>query len=402
MPFSFLYTNFPETKESILQNANPKFYTELPINEIGLSKLFARPHLFHTLPTDWHVIITDIENSTVAISQGRHHDINMIATESIVAVLNIIYKNGLDIPFFFGGDGATFILPGSMLGEVIHALKVHSENVLKHFKLVLRVGHVTAAEVKEKGCRLFVAKARKSMLLSIPVILGDGIIYAEKKIKGADYLLSDFERLTAEVDLQGMQCRWDKIEPPEDHEEVVSLLVLAQSEVLQSDAFSKVIGLLDEIYGNVSNRKPVTVSKLKLVPSLNRIKKEVQSQMKKMLLINSLTEWLKTIIGKYYFKSARGKKYLNALVQLTDDLVLDGKINTVISGTIKQRRLLQEKLQKMEEDQMIIFGLHASNAAVMSCYVRDMDLKHIHFVDGADGGYTKAGSMLKEKLRALK
>lgn len=386
----------------MLLNNNPEFYSELPVNEIGLSKLFGQPHLFNDLPNDWHVIITDIEGSTEAISQGRHHDINMIATESIVAVLNIIYKNGLEIPFFFGGDGATFIIPSNMLSEVIHALRTHSDNILNNFKLKLRVGHVTVAEIKENGFRLTIAKTRTSALLSIPVILGDGINYAEKRIKGTEYLLGNFEKLTTEVDLQGMQCRWDQIEPPQDRDEVVSLLVVSKSEELQPQAFSKVIACIDEIYGNVESRKAVTTSKLKLLANFSRIKKEVQSQMKKRVLFSTAVDWFKTIIGKFYFTSSKGKQYLNKLVQLTDDLVLDGKINTVISGTREQRILLQEKLQKMEEDQIIVFGLFTSNAAIISCYVRDMDLKHIHFIDGANGGYTNAGSMLKEKLKNVR
>jgi hypothetical protein len=383
----------------MVQKDNAEFYSELPVNEIRLSKLFARPHLFNDLPDDWYVIITDIEGSTEAISQGHHHDINMIATESIVAVLNIIYKNGIEIPFFFGGDGATFILPSQMLTGVVQVLSTHRENVLKNFGLKLRVGYVKVAEIKEEGFRLTIAKTRTSLLLSIPVILGDGINYVEKKIKGSDYHLSDFEKLNPEVDLQGMQCRWDQIDAPQDRDEVLSLVVMAKSEAHQPESFSQVIAFLDEIFGNVERRKAVTTPKLRLLTNFSRIKKQMQSQMKKYVLLTTTIEWVKTFIGKFYFNSSRGKQYLADLVQLTDDLVLDGKINTVISGTREQRLLLQAKLQKMEDDQMILFGLSVSDASVISCYVRDMYLKHIHFVDGVDGGYTKAGIMLKEKLR---
>ena len=34
----------------------------------------------------------------------------------------------------------------------------------------------------------------------------------------------------------------------------------------------------------------------------------------------------------------------------------------------------------------------------MSCYVRNMNENHIHFVDGSEGGYTKAAGMLKRKF----
>ena len=34
----------------------------------------------------------------------------------------------------------------------------------------------------------------------------------------------------------------------------------------------------------------------------------------------------------------------------------------------------------------------------MSCYVRNKDAKHSHFVDGGSSGYTRAAEILKEKI----
>jgi hypothetical protein len=52
----------------------------------------------------------------------------------------------------------------------------------------------------------------------------------------------------------------------------------------------------------------------------------------------------------------------------------------------------------MEAEGEILYGLHTSGASIMSCYVRDQKDGHIHFVDGADGGYTKAAKVLKGKM----
>lgn len=35
----------------------------------------------------------------------------------------------------------------------------------------------------------------------------------------------------------------------------------------------------------------------------------------------------------------------------------------------------------------------------MTCYIEDRKYKHIHFVDGADGGYTEAAKELKAKRK---
>jgi hypothetical protein len=73
----------------------------------------------------------------------------------------------------------------------------------------------------------------------------------------------------------------------------------------------------------------------------------------------------------------------------------------VITGIKKQRLDLQAALDKLETAGIILYGLHVSNSSIMSCYVRDQQEGHIHFVDGAEGGYTQASVVLKSKLRKL-
>lgn len=52
----------------------------------------------------------------------------------------------------------------------------------------------------------------------------------------------------------------------------------------------------------------------------------------------------------------------------------------------------------MERNHEILYGIYVSGESVMSCYVRDLEDDHIHFVDGAEGGYTAAAAVLKEKI----
>ena len=105
------------------------------------------------------------------------------------------------------------------------------------------------------------------------------------------------------------------------------------------------------------------------------------------------------LFGYIYFHTKNGKTYLQSLVEMADTLVIDGKINTVISGTTKQRLALQKVLDKLEAEGKLIYGLHISRASVISCYVRDLKDDHIHFVDGSEGGYTQAARILKRKLK---
>jgi hypothetical protein len=45
----------------------------------------------------------------------------------------------------------------------------------------------------------------------------------------------------------------------------------------------------------------------------------------------------------------------------------------------------------------IIYGIYVSKESVISCYVRNLKDKRIHFISGAEGGYTKAAGMIRRK-----
>ncbi len=378
--------------------ANDMFYSRLPINQITLSELLMEEHLFYKVPDSWHVLITDVKKSTAAVASGLHEVVNLVATGSIVAVLNIAYKANLTVPFFFGGDGATFIIPPSILDAVMKALLLHQENTQRSYDMMLRVGHVPVTDIYGNDHNLNISKLKTSELFSIPVVLGDGLSYSEKIIKGEDYMLKPLPVKEDELDLSGMQCRWDKIKPPENYDEVVSLVVIAGDGVKQSVVFKKVIDNLDEIYGKPERRKPITVSKLKLKTTLKKIATEMRVKLGGYSTIYLFRNWFNTLLGSLYFRTKTGKTYLHQLVALSDTLVMDGKINTVISGTKRQRELLQAALDEMEKNGEISYGLFVSKESVMSCYVRNMNEDHIHFVDGSEGGYTRAAGVLKKKI----
>jgi hypothetical protein len=380
------------------ESNNDMFYSRLPVNEIPLSDLLTEEHLFYKVPDNWYVVITDVKKSTKAVEQGLHETVNLIATGSIVAVLNIAYKANITVPFFFGGDGATFIIPASILASTLHALVIHQENTKRNYDLTLRVGSVPVADIYKEAHALQISKLRTSQLFSIPVLLGDGLTYAEKVIKGEDYILSSLPAKEEELDLTGMQCRWDKIKPPQDYDEVVSLLVTARDSEKQAAAFKKVIDKPDEIYGEQEKRKPISVPMLKLKATLEKISQEMRVKFGGFRPTYLLHKWVTTLLGYFYFRTKQGKKYLLQLVDMSDTLVIDGKINTVISGTTLQREQLQLALNDLENDGHINYGLYVSKESVMSCYVRNMNESHIHFVDGAEGGYTKAAGMLKRKF----
>jgi len=374
------------------------FYSHLPVNRIPLSDLLTEDHLFYPIPADWHVIITDIKGSTSAVQSGQHQTVNLVATGSIVAVLNISFKANTSIPFFFGGDGATFIVPPAVRESAMRALQLYKQHTIDNFNLALRVGCIPVKDIYAAGHELKVTKFNSSGNFSIPIILGDGLSYAEGLIKGPGYLHTDQAQQTEDLDLTGMQCRWDRIKPPENKQEIVTLIVRAARNINQAAAYRDVILYIDEIYGSPEKRQPISVARLRLKASFTRLGLEIRARFGKMKLLSLFQTWFSTSLGYLYFQTKPGKTYLSRLVEMSDTLVIDGKINTVISGTEAQRLQLEAALNTLEQAGRIRFGFYVSRESIMSCYVRDMKDEHIHFVDGAEGGYTKAAGILKLKL----
>lgn len=376
-----------------------QFYSELPLNEVSVNKLVADRQLFSPVPDDWHVVITDIKKSTQAVKDGLHQTVNLVATGSVIAGLNIARKAGITIPFFFGGDGATLLLPASLVDQLMLALNEHRENTFRNFGLELRVGHMPVADIYQKQHKLNISKVKMGEKFSIPILLGEGLRYAEHVVKGEDFVPYLPQVKGATLDLDGMECRWDRIKPPENMFEVVCLLAVFRNDEQQATLYKKVLDKIDEIYGQQQIRHPISVRKLKLKATLGKINIEMRAKLGRFDPLYLIKNWLITIFGKFYLRyNKEGRRYLHRLVELSDTLIIDGKINTIISGTAQQRELLIASLNQMEHDGEIIFGWHASKESVISCYVRDRLDQHIHFVDGSEGGYTRAADMLKKKV----
>jgi hypothetical protein len=94
------------------------FYSELPTLEHFVE--ITNPQNFFPVHPDWCIVITDIMGSTKAIEAGRYKDVNILGVSSIIAILN--RAKHLEIPFVFGGDGASLLIPPSLFLEAKQAL----------------------------------------------------------------------------------------------------------------------------------------------------------------------------------------------------------------------------------------------------------------------------------------
>ena len=93
--------------------------------------------------------------------------------------------------------------------------------------------------------------------------------------------------------------------------------------------------------------------------------------------------------------------YKKTLIANTGYRKFDEVLRMIISGTLEQRNRLTVYLQQLHKERKIVFGIHASPNALMTCLVFNHDTDHVHFLDGSNGGYTMAAKAMKRQLRAL-
>ena len=380
------------------------FYKDLQPQKLPLAQLFQEAHFF-AVPVSWHVIISDVKNSTLAVSAGKHNDVNLVAAGSLIAALNIAKKYKVDIPFFFGGDGSTILVPQQLLKEVLAGLSAHNINTIKNFGLEMHIGSLSMKEILDNGHAIKIARLEVDAVYNKAIAIGDGFRFAEQKIKNSLHNKFNDNSAANDLNLTGLECRWDKIKPPVEEAEIVCYLIESTEARNQLTVYAEVFGQIEAEFGDVQKRNPLCTERLKPLLSLKKLRKEMLIKFGKWRIGYLIEAFLRTFFGLFYFKynwkvtGLGGQEYLAQLIAHADTLTVDGRIDTIICGSSDKHLQFIEYLSTKEKEGKLIYGHHASRESIMTCYIESRNAKHIHFVDGADGGYTEAAKEFKSKLK---
>ena len=90
------------------------------------------------------------------------------------------------------------------------------------------------------------------------------------------------------------------------------------------------------------------------------------------------------------------KNYLHQVVENSDFRKYDDGLRMVLDCTKELQDALAERLATAADKGIVRYGLHAQDAAMMTCFTPSvMRADHVHFIDGARGGYASAATALK-------
>jgi hypothetical protein len=375
--------------------ATDTFYGSIPVFR-GFSKLM-EPQLYSPLPDDWSIGIADIVESTRAIAAQRYKAVNMAGAAVIASVTNAL--GGREFPFVFGGDGASFAVAPGDLTAAREALAATATWVREDLDLVMRVALVPVAAIRARGLDVRLARFGPSANLSYAMFSGGGLGWADAAMKRGEFAV-DAAPAGTQPDLSGLSCRFEEI--PAARGLILSVLVVPATNA-DPAAFRKVIeDVIHLVERTPDAGRPVPSGGPPLKWPPQGLDYEARASRRGPLfarkgMVMGWTLWAYVVmrfgikVGKFV-----PQNYIQQLVENSDFRKYDDGLRMILDCTEELASALTERLAAAASNGVVRYGLHRQDAAMMTCFTPSaMRADHVHFIDGARGGYASAATALK-------
>jgi hypothetical protein len=371
------------------------FYGSIPVFR-GFSSLMD-PALYSPLPDDWSIGIADIVESTRAIAEKRYKAVNMAGAAVIAAVTNAL--EGREFPFVFGGDGASFAVAPDDLERARDALAATAIWVKNDLDLAMRVALVPVRAVRAQGLDVRVARFGPSANLSYAMFSGGGLGWAEAAMKRGEFAVPVAPSGT-QPDLTGLSCRFEEI--PSVRGLILSVLVVPAQDA-DPKAFRKLIEdviALSERSPDAGRPVPPGGPPLRWPPA--GVEYEARAaregslfKRRAFVLANTLFAYVVMRFG-ITVGGFVPKTYVQQVVENSDFRKYDDGLRMILDCTPELERALTQRLAAAASAGIARYGLHRQDAAMMTCFTPSaLRSDHVHFIDGARGGYASAATALK-------
>jgi len=376
-------------------NGSDKFYGTIPVFR-GFAKLMD-PALYSALPDDWSIGVADIVESTKAIAQARYKAVNMAGASVIAAVTNAL--EGREFPFVFGGDGASFAVSPEDSELAREALSATAIWVKEDLDLLMRVALVPVAAVRAQGLDVRVARFGPSPNLSYAMFSGGGLGWAEAAMKRGEFAVPMAPPGT-QPDLSGLSCRFEEI--PAVRGLILSVLVLPAQGAEPSDFRRLIEDIIALVERSPDSGRPVPPGGPPLRWPPAGVEFEARAQRGGSLFKRRATVLAYTLFA--YLVMRFGIKvggfvpqtYVQQVVENSDFRKYDDGLRMVLDCTPELERTLSGRLAAAASAGIARYGLHGQDAAMMTCFTPSaLRSDHVHFIDGARGGYASAATALK-------
>ena len=358
------------------------------------------PALYSPLPDDWTIGVADIVELTKAIANQRYKAVNMAGAAVIAAVTNAL--DGREFPFVFGGDGASFAVASDDLERAREALAATAIWVREDLDLAMRVALVPVKAMRAQGLDVRVARFGPSPNLSYAMFSGGGLGWAEAAMKRGEFAVPAAPAGT-QPDLSGLSCRFEEI--PSTRGLILSVLVVpagGADPLAFRKAIEDVIGLVERS-PDAGRPVPPDGPALRWPPS--GVEYEARATrggplLARRIFVLGMTLWV-YVVMRFGIKVGTfvPKTYVQQVVENSDFRKYDDGLRMVLDCTVELEAALTQHLVSAAANGIVRYGLHRQDAAMMTCFTPSvMRSDHVHFIDGARGGYASAATALKATM----
>jgi hypothetical protein len=244
-----------------------------------------------------------------------------------------------------------------------------------------------------------VARFGPSANLSYAMFSGGGLGFADAAMKRGEFAIESAPPGT-QPDLSGLSCRFEEI--PAARGLILSVLVVPTARA-EPRAFRKVIeDILQLVERTPDAGRPVPSGGPPLKWPPQGIEYEARATRRGPLfarrsMVLALTLWAYVVmrldikVGNFV-----PKNYVRQVVENSDFRKYDDGLRMILDCTEELANALTERLAKAAANGVVRYGLHRQDAAMMTCFTPSvMRSDHVHFIDGARGGYASAATALK-------
>src|SRR3979490_285897 len=321
----------------------------------------------------------------------------MAGASVIASVTNAL--EGREFPFVFGGDGASFAVSPDDLDRAREALAATATWVKEDLDLAMRVALVPVTAVRAQGFDVRVARVGPSANLSYAMFSGGGLGWAEAAMKRGEFAVAVAPSGT-QPDLTGLSCRFEEI--PSVRGLILSVLVVP-ARGADASAFRKLIeDIIALVERSPDSGRPVPSGgpPLRWPPAGAEYEARAQrggslSKRRATVLAYTLFAYLVMRFGI----SVGGfvpETYVRQVVENSDFRKYDDGLRMVLDCTPELEAALTRRLTLAASAGVVRYGLHRQDAAMMTCFTPSaLRSDHVHFIDGARGGYASAATALK-------
>jgi hypothetical protein len=374
------------------------FYESLPVLDDFAQAV--KLENYRPLPADWVVGFSDVVGSTQAVVEGRYKAVNMVGAGVIAAVANAIKRR--PFPFIFGGDGASLAVSGADAPAAEEALAAMSVFAREEFQFDLRVATITVREIRAAGSDVKVARYGASLHCAYAMFAGGGLSWFEDRAKRGDFALAPAPP-GARPDLSDLSCRWGVA--PAKHGVVLSVIAAPRGDDPRFAPFVEEV--VKMALGAADAGRPVTLASLIVANPARAIALEAAvgtaSGVSRMKALASAAGryWLGVLFHTFKLKAGGfdAALYASDVAANADFRKFDDGLRMTLDCSPAFADRLEARIAGAGD--FVEWGAFRQEGAQVTCYVPSITERgHVHFVDGAGGGYTMAAKAMKARRDA--